>query len=567
MGDEHSDGPKNRSSNLTTPPVGGGQPPFSRNVSNDDRQPSVQLNPKPPDARAPQGITFNHTQRTVDIPDNTWLPGFPYQVRGRVTCENEELYAIEAVKPLSGYTGLCPICQRRHVPLSPSRGYYATSRSLYDKLVSAQSSETSLQELRCERNKLPPLKKPLIGKNIGIQGESNSCYLDATLYCMFAYNDVFDKLIYSPEVKNNPHSDEQDSAISNVQTLLRDNIAHVLRSGKGYVRREAILHLRQQLGKATKDQTFSNDEKDPTEFLRACEKLFHYSPIKTIQYDEKPKDDYSNITSNFIWECFDDNIEKKSSTNVQTLFTNSLRQFQQKLAGVPPFLILVAPRHSRTERSYKYITPDLKIRLDDDLVQLCCLKCGVTAKNSEKEREFFHCPQCSLEYVQDSMSKVMCFCLNCVKEIHTTPEQLVDEKHSVKQIGNKALNKQVLELFAVLCIEKSHYVAFVKCKASPKQHFLQQTASQGENDQWLFFDSMSDRIDDQINIPSVSHAESFEEWIATAVKYEEKFFRFLDDQRKSTQYKQSLSTKDIMQLRLFRDGAFFFYECAQAIYT
>ncbi|CAF1526475.1 unnamed protein product [Didymodactylos carnosus] len=141
MSSEHPDKPKNRSSNLTTPPVGDGQPPLSRNVSNDDRQPLVQLNPKPPDARAPQGITFNHTQRTVDIPDDTWLPDVPYQVRGRVTCENEELYALEAAKPLSGYTGLCPICQRRHVPLSPSRGFYATNRALYDKLVSVQKSK------------------------------------------------------------------------------------------------------------------------------------------------------------------------------------------------------------------------------------------------------------------------------------------------------------------------------------------------------------------------------------------------------------------------------------------
>ncbi|CAF1608502.1 unnamed protein product, partial [Didymodactylos carnosus] len=187
---------------------------------------------------------------------------------------------------------------REHFPLSSARGYFCTNQSLYEKLVSAQKCNTSFEELKCERNKLPPLKKPLIGEYIGIQGESNSGYLDATLYWMFAYNDVFDKLIYSPEVKNRQCMD--------------------------YVSCDAILDLRHRLGKATKDHTFFKDEKDRTEFLRACEKLFHYSPIKTIHLDEKPKDDGSNITSNFVWECFDDNFERQLSTNVQNLFKNSL---------------------------------------------------------------------------------------------------------------------------------------------------------------------------------------------------------------------------------------------------
>lgn len=38
-----------------------------------------------------------------------------------------------------------------------------------------------------------------------------------------------------------------------------------------------------------------------------------------------------------------------------------------------------------------------------------------------------------------------------------------------------------MELFSVMCIETSHYVAFVK-------------TGSGENSQWVFFDSMADRI-------------------------------------------------------------------------
>ena len=40
-----------------------------------------------------------------------------------------------------------------------------------------------------------------LGKGKGIQGHSNSCYLDATVYGMFAFTDVFDKLFLKSRAK------------------------------------------------------------------------------------------------------------------------------------------------------------------------------------------------------------------------------------------------------------------------------------------------------------------------------------------------------------------------------
>ena len=42
------------------------------------------------------------------------------------------------------------------------------------------------------------------------------------------------------------------------------------------------------------------------------------------------------------------------------------------------------------------------------------------------------------------------------------------------------IRRQLMELFAVVCIETSHYVSFVKCGT-------------GEEAPWVFFDSMADR--------------------------------------------------------------------------
>ena len=37
---------------------------------------------------------------------------------------------------------------------------------------------------------------PFCGRNRGIQGHQNSCYLDATLFVMFSFTSVFDCLLY-----------------------------------------------------------------------------------------------------------------------------------------------------------------------------------------------------------------------------------------------------------------------------------------------------------------------------------------------------------------------------------
>jgi hypothetical protein len=54
------------------------------------------------------------------------------------------------------------------------------------------------------------------------------------------------------------------------------------------------------LSEATGDQSFREMEKDPSEFLRALEELFHYAPLQTIPPDQPPKQDGSKITTNIM---------------------------------------------------------------------------------------------------------------------------------------------------------------------------------------------------------------------------------------------------------------------------
>lgn len=60
-----------------------------------------------------------------------------------------------------------------------------------------------------------------------------------------------------------------------------------------------------------------------------------------------------------------------------------------------------------------------------------------------------------------------------------------------------------MDLFAVVCIETSHYVSFVK-------------TGSGEGAPWCFFDSMADRQGAQngCNIPQLVAVDDLPEWIS-----------------------------------------------------
>ncbi|CAF0721456.1 unnamed protein product [Rotaria sp. Silwood1] len=475
-----------------------------------------------------------------------------YVIRGYITCGEHQLFALECERFITGYSDLCPKCGKKHVELHKNRGFYASVNSVYNALGQQQLEKERLQgrkkieQLVSITDNLPPLDRPVLGENKGIEGDSNSCYMDATIFCMFAYCNVFDSLLHMETDKN---------SIEKLQQLLRDNIVHVLRSNIGFVERDALYNLRAQLSEATGDPSFKEKEKDPSEFLRALEEHFHYAPLKTIPPDQSPNPNASNVTTNIMWEMFDANPQNLLSTKIASIFRNSLSEIPVKLATIPPFLILVAPRHTPSKRSYRYIIPDRQIILDNDIVQLVCVKCGKTNHGQDQPHDFFSCDEC---YSKESSSltisttdaKVLCYCRACLTKLHKDrTHEIVN--HTTRKID---MNKHKLNLFAVLCIETSHYVAFVKCKQQSQRH------------EWLFFDSMSDRIHNEKNIPLVDRVPDFDRWIDDA-EQDKYFFEDLDRVRSQARpSSQKFDENGMRQLRLFRDGAFFFYENSSVNY-
>ena len=63
----------------------------------------------------------------------------------------------------------------------------------------------------------------ICGKNRGIQGHHNSCYLDATLFSMFYFTSVFDTILHRPKEKNDLEAYEE------VRLTLKEGIVNPLR--------------------------------------------------------------------------------------------------------------------------------------------------------------------------------------------------------------------------------------------------------------------------------------------------------------------------------------------------
>ena len=71
----------------------------------------------------------------------------------------------------------------------------------------------------------PSLEDKHCGTMHGIQGHHNSCYLDATLYSMFAFSSVFDTLLHRGRKKDTDLAEYDE-----VQRVLRESIVNPLRT-------------------------------------------------------------------------------------------------------------------------------------------------------------------------------------------------------------------------------------------------------------------------------------------------------------------------------------------------
>ncbi|RVE73693.1 hypothetical protein OJAV_G00034000 [Oryzias javanicus] len=314
----------------------------------------------------------------------------------------------------------------------------------------------------------------LIGRMKGIQGHCNSCYMDAALFSLFSCSSALDSMLFKTTTS-------QDAPIQ--KTLLRD-IVLPLRS-KGFVECRHVMKLRQLLQKHGYSHSFTTEEKDPEEFLIVVmHHILALEPLLKLSAAGKVQESY-------CYQIFLDQNHSLVLPTVQQLLEHSFHNAGLKLAEVPSCLILQMPRFGKKFKMFDKIIPSLELDITDLLSEgpQQCIMCGHLAIEE--------CPDCFKDPTFN-LTGFKLFCHKCSTQVHSHPKRRTHQPTRLEipkgYMGRgipQTLIRDRLELYAVLCIETSHYVSFVKY--GPNSH------------DWIFFDSMADRQGeiDGFNIPEV----------------------------------------------------------------
>ncbi|XP_072936896.1 ubiquitin carboxyl-terminal hydrolase CYLD isoform X2 [Epargyreus clarus] len=337
---------------------------------------------------------------------------------------------------------------------------------------------------------VPPLSAlgDLEGKNRGIQGHHNSCYLDATLFAMFTFTSVFDALLYRPpEPEDSPHYSE-------VQRVLREEVVNPLRR-HGYVRADRVMKLRTLLERLSDVPGLTTEEKDPEEFLNGLvAQLLRAEPFLKLSSGQEA----------YCYQLFVEKDEHVTLPSVQQLLEQSFATSGVKLSEVPAAFIIQMPRFGKNYKLYQRVQPSPLLDVTDLIEGLprACSVCGSLAR--------WECAACARGALDAAGGGAAdgALCAACLRLAHASrphhkaiPLTICEEYANI--LESCPVPRVYMELFAVLCIETSHYVAFVKTGA-------------GHDAPWCFFDSMADRKGERngYNIPEIVGIAELGAWLS-----------------------------------------------------
>ncbi|KAG1682123.1 Ubiquitin carboxyl-terminal hydrolase CYLD [Nymphon striatum] len=456
-----------------------------------------------------------------------WIGTIPEYQNGQ-----KKIAGIELAKENLGCTDGA-LNGRRLFECPPRKGFFVQlnkclkdSRFTESDSILDRSSSAEFGSMDCPvvSGDVSPLSQPedistICGKYRGIQGHHNSCYLDATLFSMFSFTPVFDCILHRPYTKNDINQ------YTKVQQVLKEEIVNPLRRNL-YVRADRVMKLRKLLDELSSVSGLTSEEKDPEEFLNSLlNQIMKAEPFLKL----------SSGQESYFYQLFVEKDEKIVLPTVQQLFDQSFLASDIKLKEVPSCLLIQMPRFGKQFKMYPRIIPspylDITDILEDSPRQ--CSICGQVAE--------FECKECYLQFGEGLESTA--FCKKCLVKSHSHQKRSKHKSTKLNIPDNFQMLKDhtpipriFMELFAVVCIETSHYVAFVKCGTGPDAP-------------WCFFDSMADRRGEQngYNIPEVVPFKDLKWWLS------EEGFNFL------------LSTKDDKNLpempkRLLCDAYMCFYQ-------
>lgn len=324
-----------------------------------------------------------------------------------------------------------------------------------------------------------------IGEGKGIQGHQNSCYLDASVFGLFALTDAFDEMFLKAM-----STSTADQSRKEIAEQLWKGIVNPLRKN-GIVRYESVMALRNKLDELGEMEGIAHAEKDPEEFLNMLFK--HTLKVDPFLMIRRP---YGDEPEFFVQLFLEFNEKVQLPTIGQLLHTMFLEQ-KLSFTQMPSKLLIQVPRFGRQFKTYEKIIPDLKLSITDlieEYIQSAprCFVCN--------DRAIYSCEGCAIEF-----QKAVQLCVECDKRFHAHPGRA---NHGRQNVATASDHIGVsLDLLSVICIETSHYVCFTK----------QPSDDPNNAHKWIFFDSMANRVYDRFNIPSVTEcSDLLNKWVYPA---------------------------------------------------
>ena len=299
----------------------------------------------------------------------------------------------------------------------------------------------------------------LVGRDRGIIGGSNSCYMDTVFMAMFTFSSEYDFLFLDPAHEN------QTAAY--VKQNLQDLVVQPLRENF-LVTFEDMMKFRGILDRMGPTGGFSTSMKDVEEFLDH----FFSQILHTPEFLQ-----FSTNQRSYLYQLLG-MPNKDHIPSVQQLMEYSFVEPKVKLTRTPSRLILQMPRFgARKIYDSIFLNPVLDA---SDIIMGFPRQCNLCSMPATLE-----CIGC----LQSSPLKTLSdcsFCNECFEEEHPTRNSSHDARNVDTVPGApRRPKREKFRLMAVVCIRTSHYVCYLRCGKT-------------ENATWIYADSMAHSTDNKV---------------------------------------------------------------------
>ncbi|XP_064393282.1 ubiquitin carboxyl-terminal hydrolase CYLD-like isoform X2 [Halichondria panicea] len=361
----------------------------------------------------PYNLGVGSTVQVASVNPND--PPHPGVIRwtGRVAGVDGQVAGMELEDYMDGCTdGTFKATGKKHFTCAHGKGLYFPLASLrpdgrfedaftpQDNPIQAPMEEQADQTIYDTYQQM----RRYIGNSRGIQGHQNSCYMDSTIFGLFALSDIFGSMFLYPD-----QSITSDQNRKRVADLLWKGIVNPLRKN-GVVRFESVMKMRNALDELGKTEGITEKERDPEEFLNMFFKHMLPRPFISIR---RP----FGVEQEFFVQLFVEHDPNLRLPTVGDLLRNMYTEQHISFTKVPSKLLLQVPRFGREFQTYKKIVPELKLNIKEltDTYKKApappCHSCG--------EESAIQCESCG----PLSQQQFTHYCQRCSDLYHSNPHK------------------------------------------------------------------------------------------------------------------------------------------------